>query len=288
MSKKLFKTIAITATLCAILSVSAFAASSGGARVSASSLNLRAAPNASAALLETAPQNSAVVVSQRIDNEWTRVVYEGSLGYMSSEFLSFSETLEAALGSGSIKGSDVRLRSIPSLAGPIIGTLQNGTAMQVIGVSGPWYKVQGSGAIGYVHSDFFALTGKSGAQATDKGQQIVDTAMKYMGVPYVWGGTSASGFDCSGFVYYVYKECGYTINRTAASIYSNGVSVDKANLQVGDAICFSSSRNSIGHVGIYVGDGKFIHSSSGSGSVIISELSMDYYENHYVGSRRIV
>ncbi len=121
-----------------------------------------------------------------------------------------------------------------------------------------------------------------------EGQKIVDTAMLYLGTPYVWGGTTEKGFDCSGFVQYVYKECGYTINRTAADIYENGTYVDKENLEIGDAICFSSHTESIGHVGIYIGNGQFIHASSGSGCVIISDLSEDYYTNRYIGSRHIV
>lgn len=121
-----------------------------------------------------------------------------------------------------------------------------------------------------------------------EGQKIVDTAMLYLGTPYVWGGTTERGFDCSGFVQYVYKECGYTINRTAADIYENGTYVEKANLEIGDAICFSSHTESIGHVGIYIGNGQFIHASSGSGCVIISELSEDYYTARYIGARHIV
>ncbi|PKM74053.1 MAG: hypothetical protein CVU91_03145 [Firmicutes bacterium HGW-Firmicutes-16] len=121
-----------------------------------------------------------------------------------------------------------------------------------------------------------------------EGQKIVDTAMLYLGTPYVWGGTSEKGFDCSGFVQYVYKECGYTINRTAADIYENGTYVEKENLEIGDAICFSSHTESIGHVGIYIGNEQFIHASSGSGCVIISDLSEDYYTNRYIGSRHIV
>lgn len=121
-----------------------------------------------------------------------------------------------------------------------------------------------------------------------EGQKVVDTAMLYLGTPYVWGGTTKKGFDCSGFVQYVFKECGYTVDRTAADIYKNGTYVEKANLEIGDAICFSSHTESIGHVGIYIGNGQFIHASSGSGAVIISDLSEDYYTARYVGSRHII
>ena len=83
------------------------------------------------------------------------------------------------------------------------------------------------------------------------------------------------------------KNFGYSVNRTAASMYSNGTAVDKSGLQIGDAVFFASSSESIGHVGIYIGDGEFIHSSSGCGYVTISGLDEDYYSRMYVGARRI-
>lgn len=109
-----------------------------------------------------------------------------------------------------------------------------------------------------------------------------------MGAPYVYGGMSPSGFDCSGFVNYVYKLCGYSMSRVASSIYNNnGTYVEKANLQIGDLVFFASNSSSIGHVGIYIGNGQFIHSSSGAGCVVISDLSSSYYLKNYVGAKRI-
>ena len=139
-----------------------------------------------------------------------------------------------------------------------------------------------------VFTNLIELSDGTSDSTESEGQLIVDTAMLYLGTPYVWGGTTEKGFDCSGFVQYVYKECGYTIDRTAAQIYKNGTYVEKENLEVGDAICFSSHTESIGHVGIYIGDGQFIHASSGSGAVIISDLSEKYYTARYIGARHIV
>lgn len=286
------------------MTLSANAASIGGATVEASALNLRSSASTDASIYTTIPRGAAVVVGDKVNDGWYKVVYRGALGYVSSEFVTFYETIDGSFGSGNIRGSSVRMRSEPNTSSSILGTYDSGVQMTVLGVSGNWYKVGCNGATGYVHSDYFALNGGvsdlyggstsnsnsavTSAEGSEKGQQIVDTAMKYMGVPYVWAGTSPSGFDCSGFVYYVYNENGYSINRTAASIYLNGVAVDKENLQVGDAVCFSSSSDSIGHVGIYIGNGQFIHASSGVGQVTISDLSAAYYTNNYVGARRIV
>ena len=120
------------------------------------------------------------------------------------------------------------------------------------------------------------------------GQKIVATAKNYLGVPYVWGGTSPSGFDCSGLVYYVFRQHGISLNRTAATQYQHGSYVSKANLQPGDLVFFQNTyKSGISHVGIYIGSGQFIHASSSQG-VTVSYLSNSYWSSHYYGARRIV
>ena len=118
---------------------------------------------------------------------------------------------------------------------------------------------------------------------------ILATARQHLGTPYRYGGASSGGFDCSGFVKYVYSQYGYNLNRTAASQYSQGVPVGKAELQVGDLVFFRCYSSSIDHSGIYVGNNDFIHSSSPrSGGVIISGLNEDYYSRTYAGAARII
>ena len=290
MSFKHFKAIALSAALVSAFSVSASAISIGGATVNASEQTLCVEPNNSSSVLGFLPQDSVVVVEEMVNEAWFKVVYNGATGYVSSDFLLFNDILEGNFGSGNTIGTDVYLRDGASQTSNILGVFADGTEMQVLGVYGSWYRVVCENQIGFVSSDEFLLNGGIAelSAAEDKGQIIVDTAMKYLGVRYVWAGSSPKGFDCSGFVNYVYKECGYSINRTAALIYQNGTYVEKEDLEVGDAVCFSSSSNSIGHVGIYIGEGQFIHASSGSGCVIISDLSEKYYLNRYVGARHIV
>ena len=125
--------------------------------------------------------------------------------------------------------------------------------------------------------------------STATGLDIVNYAKGFLGVPYVYGGTSPSGLDCSGLVYYCYTHFGYSVNRTAASLAYNGSAVSKDNLQAGDVILFTSSGGGyIGHCGIYVGNGQFIHAPHTGDVVKISSLSDTYYTNHYYGARRIV
>lgn len=121
-----------------------------------------------------------------------------------------------------------------------------------------------------------------------EGERIVATAEKYLGVPYVWGGTSPSGFDCSGFTQYVFAECGYYIYRLADQQYYNGTHVSYSELQPGDLVFFERTYDEAGitHVAIYMGGGQIIHAASGG--VKISSLSESYYASRYYGATRIV
>lgn len=118
------------------------------------------------------------------------------------------------------------------------------------------------------------------------GHAIVTTAQKYMGVPYVWGGETTQGFDCSGFTQYVMKENGITLPRTAAEQYATGAPVEKSALREGDLVFFTTYKPGASHVGFYMGNGKFIHASSSAAKVTISELDDPFFTEHYIGARR--
>jgi peptidoglycan DL-endopeptidase CwlO len=111
---------------------------------------------------------------------------------------------------------------------------------------------------------------------------VVGIAMQYLGTPYVYGGASPSGFDCSGFVMYVYAQVGVSLPHNAAAQYGSGTPVDRSQLQAGDLVFF----NGLGHNGIYIGGGQFIHSPHTGDVVKISSLS-GWYDSTYVGARRL-
>ena len=124
---------------------------------------------------------------------------------------------------------------------------------------------------------------------TVNGNAVAAKAAQYLGTRYAYGGTTPSGFDCSGFTQYVFRQLNISINRTAAAQYSNGVAVAKANLVPGDLVFFNTSGGGISHVGIYTGNGQIIHSSSSkTGGVIYSALNSSYYASRYVGARRVI
>ena len=120
-----------------------------------------------------------------------------------------------------------------------------------------------------------------------QGRQIVSTAQKFTGVPYVFGGTTPSGFDCSGLLQYVFKMHGLTIPRLADEQYNLGKSAKVNQLVAGDLVFFTTYTAGVSHCGIYVGEGKFLHASSSKG-VKIDSLDNEYWKTRFVGARKVV
>lgn len=113
---------------------------------------------------------------------------------------------------------------------------------------------------------------------------VISIAMNYIGVPYVWGGTSPNGFDCSGFLQYVYGQKGMNISRTVTGIWSQGASV--ATPSVGDLVFFQTYKPGPSHAGIYLGNNKFIHADSTDG-VSIDDMTIHYWQSRYLGAKRL-
>ena len=131
----------------------------------------------------------------------------------------------------------------------------------------------------------FSGIGADNAEAATQ-SQLTNIAYKYIGVPYVYGGTTTSGLDCSGYTQLVYKQLGIKLNRTSAAQYSQGTAVAKSNLQVGDLVFYNTSGKGVSHVGIYVGNNKFAHSGTSTG-VTVTSMSTSYWANRYVGAKRV-
>ena len=209
-------------------------------------------------------------------------------------------TVSASSGqkTGYIIGNNVRFRAGASMTSQILGELFYGNQVAILGTNGEWTKVVYEDSVGFVYSTYVKEGAYAAAEPVSSsavtvsgsvsGQDIVNFAGQFLGAKYCWGGTSPdTGFDCSGFVYYVYKHFGITLSRVAQDQAANGIHVDPSDLRPGDILCFYSGSSYIGHAGIYIGGNKFIHSSNSTTGVIISELS-GYYSSRGFEARRIV
>lgn len=192
-----------------------------------------------------------------------------------------------------------------------IDVLDRNETVTIIGQDNGWYNIiTSSGTKGWVYSSYVSVPShqqtyqqniatREGNSSSNQGEkdilklrtQIIEEAKKYLGVPYVYGGSSPSGFDCSGLVWYVFKNHGISLNRVAADQAKQGTWVAKENLVPGDLVFFDTRGTSsyINHVGIYIGDGMFIHASSGSSArrVIISDLTTGFYQRTYMTARNV-
>lgn len=298
----------ITAALAACLTIGAGAASFGTGTVDATSLNLRSAPSTSAASLGLVKDGTQVEVLEDAVNGWYKVVHNGMTGYMSADYLvvvaSEGESISQAddsgltdLGNGKVtlESGSLNIRAEASTLGAKLGTIPNGTVVALDDHIDGWYLVTYDEITGYVSEEYIVSTTEPITVVSNgiTGADIVAKAKEYLGCPYVYGKAGPSSFDCSGFTSYIYKQFGYSINRTASTQLNNdGTSVARADLQPGDLVFFRdySCTKSASHVGIYIGDGLFIHASSSSSAsgVKISSLSESWYANRYAGAKRIL
>ena len=284
------------------------------ATVDASALRLRSAPSTSSSTLDYAPKGDYVVIFGK-SGSWYHVSYNLTDGYMHESYLTTSTRKNVELGYGSVTTNKVNVRSGPSTSYTSLAKANQGDQAYIIGFNNQWYKVIYNSHVGYIRSDYLNLTeipyenaaskkdplffvdgkstGVTPSAAALKGQsgtaqQIINNAKKHMGTPYVWGGTTPSGFDCSGFVQYVFKQSGISLPRTTSEQVKVGTYVSKSNLQPGDLVFLKNTyREGVSHVGIYIGDGQMIHASSSKG-VTISNLSASYYTQHYHSARRVL
>ena len=174
------------------------------------------------------------------------------------------------------------------------GVLDIYTAVTVTGkCSNGWYRVQYKGHIAYIKGDY--LSTESGGQSIGGGSSgsgtatdIANFAMSFVGYSYVWGGMSPStGFDCSGLMYYVLTQYGYSMKRVANDQMTQGTAVSRDSLQVGDLVFFGYGSYA-NHVGMYIGNGNFVHASTPSTGVRVNSLNETYYNTRYIGARRII
>lgn len=292
-TRKTLMLLIVTSALLALTSLSSMAALIG--TVTGSKVNVRTAPSTTSGIIDTLPQDTIVDVIA-YGEPWITVSYGDQVGYMSSDYVSVSvlesDSSQSALRvAGTITGNSVRFRTEPNTSCDVITTFAKGTVVNVVEKLDGWYKVTYGEQTGYVSADYLVLGDASVSRgSSDRAAEMVEYAKQFLGVPYKYGGASPKGFDCSGFVYYVLGQFDISVPHGATSQYNATAHVSRSELTMGDLVFFSTSAggSKIGHVGIYISDGKFIHASSPGDVVKIDSIKSGYYNTHYYGASRVI
>ena len=300
--------LVLISCLVALLTISAFAYDIQGGIVDVnSSLNMRQQPNTSCKVIGKLYDGDRVAVIDK-SGDFYKVSFEGTVGYLHSDYVDVQDVMNVEAGSVRVTVDSLNMRSGPSTSYKVLTSLPEGTVAKIIGINNGWYKIEYLGQKGYVsgyHSyvevGSFKTTTVAKAPAAAPSapatpantseaqlrQQICDYAATFLGVPYLWGGTTPKGFDCSGLVQYVYNHFGIKIERVSYDQYHTSVKkISKSQLQPGDLVFFTrpDTGNKVGHVGIYVGNDTFIHAPRSGKTVEYTRLSNSYYVANYVGS----
>ena len=303
---KLFKILLAAVVLTALFTLSSFAFDvQGGTVKTASAVNFRSAPDTSSDVLEKIYDSERVAVLGE-SGSFYKAAYKGRTGYIHKDYVELQPIMNIKPGGAKITASALNVRSAPGTENSIVTKLYEGNVCEIIGINSGWLKVTCGSSTGYIHPDYIEVVsasssqknGSSGSGAKSSGggsaasatsgsirRSIIEYAAKFLGVPYSYGGSSPSGFDCSGFTKYVFDNFGITLARSSADQYSSSVTkISRSDLNLGDLVFFSRNKAGVvGHVGIYVGNGDFIHAPSPGNSVCYDSLNSTYYSSHYIG-----
>ena len=273
------------------------------ATVNTDSLNMRKGAGTSYSVITKLSKGTVVDVIESASNGWKKVkTSNGTTGWVSGSYLttgvveypSTDNSTSQTSYKATVNTDSLNMRKGAGTSYSVITKLSKGTVVDVLeSASNGWKKIKTSnGTIGWVSGSYLAngVVEQPSTPSTNKVQAVIDLAHKQLGKPYVWGAEGPNSFDCSGLIYYVYKNAaGITLPRTSSAQYSAGVAVSRSNLKAGDLI-FSSTdgTGNITHVAIYVGDGQMIHAPRNGKNVEKVSISNSYWNKAYVGARRVL
>jgi len=211
--------------------------------------------------------------------------------YISRDWVEISET------SGTLNYCSFFIYDLPRQEGGMpISQANINLTITVVSSFEDWFGIIYGGALAFVEKSYLSIPPFVELEtaripgATTLGQEIVEFAKQYLGARYMWGGTTPAGFDCSGFMVYVLRNFGISVNRSSRDQVRNGVHVDRSDVQPADLVFFSASPGGsrITHVGMYIGGGRFIHASTWNTGVRISDFNSAYHRPRFVAARRVI
>jgi cell wall-associated NlpC family hydrolase len=273
--------------------------------ITGTQVRLRSEPNTESEIKTTLDKGEVFYEYER-KNGWVKVASSASgiNGWVRGDYVALTDR-NASLPY-SVKGDMVNFRASPEVDADIIARLPKGKVANVFGRNEKWSYIEVQGRYGWMYSEYL-VPGGAGSNpmpggssrpvrgfivpSSPVGERLIARAKAMSGTPYVWGGESDGGVDCSGLIYKVLLDEGASgkclPRRASEQMAQLGLEVDKENLQPGDLVFFTTYKAGPSHVGIYLGDGDFIHASSARSQVTINSMSDGYYKQRFVGARRI-
>lgn len=273
--------------------------------VKADVLNVREKNEISASKIAKINKNTKVEVVKSIGN-WDYIKTGTVEGWVNNDYLtlvaiednnSFGDTDRGIETQVYITADSLNVRNGASTQADKIGNLTYYKTATVVGVEDGWYKIKYKNGYGYISKEYTVLKSEIVSRGDydrddvniDLASKITNEALSYVGGKYVYGGTSPNGFDCSGLVYYLYKEHVTDLPRGALKQSKIGKFIEKDKLAIGDLVFFGNYGNGIvEHVGIYIGNGNFVHAANSRRGVVVDTLLTGYYDTNYIVAKRVI
>ncbi len=250
--------------------------------------NVRTGPDTASGIVAQAPKGETCFIIG-FNCGWYKVSFNGQIGYVRSDLLTLLEEPYYNAGSRGNTYKESSKKTDPAASSSSSSSKDSSGSKKISNSKSSSSSSSSSSTSASASSTSSSTSSASTQSASTEstlGEQVVAYARKYMGYRYVFGGASPStGFDCSGLVYYIYKQLGYNVGRTSANQLYGGTQVSRNNLKVGDIVLFErtyTTSDRATHSGIYIGDGNFIHAANSRLGVIVSNLSTEYYSSRFL------
>ena len=279
--RKVLRTAVAVAALTALCLATVALAIEGVGTVNSSSLRMRQEPSNNAQVVDVLSKNTDLVLLSEADG-WYKVLHQGTEGFLAADHVELIQVLSNA--KIVVDGKTVTVRKGPASTCEAAGVIKNGTVVDLTGFEGDWLAVSWNGIEGYVNVYDAVLTDEDLTPPPTVAELLVETAQEYLGCRYVYGAVGPKRFDCSGYTMFLFEQYGIELPHSSRAQRKMGTAVSKNELQIGDLVFFLNTT----HVGIYIGDGQFIHASTTNYNVTINSLTSGYWSRHYSGACRIL
>lgn len=291
--------VVLTTALSAALVMSNASALYAGVNTATTNLNFR--DSAGGSVIGAIPSGARVAVIDNT-NEWYHVAYNGAIGYVSADYIQQADDGDIDLGTGIVKEDSVNIRTEPSTDAEVMLQLNTDDCVDVNGVVDGWYRIAIDDTAGYIYADYLTFEQQmtdtpeqhhqqaaTPEQASEEADTLLAYAEQFLGTPYVYGGSTPSGFDCSGFTTYVFRNAlGISLPRTSSEQSQTYTRIDSiTDLNPGDLVFFGNGSR-VNHVGIYVGQGEFIHSPHTGSYVKFDTLNSGNYNKNFMWGGRVL